>query len=86
MKKGETISLAVNSRVAEDKLKTTIHWGNNVPSTFSGVVETVASFRKSEEKNRLLTSIDIRPSKIILNDTIWKIHPSKILQLLQHLS
>lgn len=78
MKKGETISLAVNSRVAEDKLKTTIHWGNNVPSTFSGVVETVASFRKSEEKNRLLTSIDIRPSKIILNDTIWKIHPSKI--------
>lgn len=78
MKKGETISLAVNSRVAEDKLKTTIHWGNNVPSTFSGVVETVASFRKSEEKNRLLTSIDIRPSKIILNDTIWKIYPSKI--------
>ena len=78
MKKGETISLAVNSRVAEDKLKTTIHWGNNVPSTFSGVVETVASFRKSEEKNRLLTSIDIRPSKIILNDTIWKIHSSKI--------
>lgn len=78
MKKGGMINFSVNSLVAADKLKTTIHWGNNVPSTFSGVVETMTSFRKSEEKNRLSTTIDIRPSKIILNDTIWKVHPSKI--------
>lgn len=57
------INFSVNSLVAADKLKTTIHWGNNVPSTFSGVVETMTSFRKSEEKNRLSTTIDIRPSK-----------------------
>lgn len=44
------INFSVNSLVAADKLKTTIHWGNNVPSTFSGVVETMTSFRKSEEK------------------------------------
>ena len=79
MKKGGMINFSVNSLVAADKLKTTIHWGNNVPSTFSGVVETMTSFRKSEEKNRLSTTIDIRPSKIILNDTIWKVHPSKII-------
>lgn len=72
------INLAVNSRVNDDKLKTTIHWGNNVPSTFSGMVEAITSFRKSEESNRLSTMIDLRPSKIILNDTIWKIHPSQI--------
>lgn len=78
MKKGGMINFAINSHVAADQLKTTVHWGNNTPSTFSGVVETVASFRKSEEKNRLLTTIDIRPSKVILNDTIWKVHPSKI--------
>lgn len=78
MKKGGMINFAINSHVAADQLKTTVHWGNNTPSTFSGVVETVASFRKSKEKNRLLTTIDIRPSKVILNDTIWKVHPSKI--------
>lgn len=78
MIKGGMINFAINSHVAADQLKTTVHWGNNTPSTFSGVVETVASFRKSEEKNRLLTTIDIRPSKVILNDTIWKVHPSKI--------
>lgn len=50
MKKGGMINFSVNSLVAADKLKTTIHWGNNVPSTFSGVVETMTSFRKSEEK------------------------------------
>ena len=78
LQKGAMINLAVNSRVSDDKLKTTIHWGNNVPSTFSGMVEAITSFRKSEESNRLSTMIDLRPSKIILNDTIWKIHPSQI--------
>lgn len=78
LQKGAMINLAVNSRVNDDKLKTTIHWGNNVPSTFSGMVEAITSFRKSEESNRLSTMIDLRPSKIILNDTIWKIHPSQI--------
>lgn len=78
LQKGAMINLAVNSRVNDDKLKTTIHWGNNIPSTFSGMVEAIASFRKSEESNRLSTMIDLRPSKIILNDTIWKIHPSQI--------
>lgn len=69
--KGAMINLAVNSRVNDDKLKTTIHWGNNVPSTFSGMVEAITSFRKSEESNRLSTMIDLRPSKLF-NDTIWK--------------
>ena len=78
LQKGAMINLAVNSRVSDDKLKTTIHWGNNVPSTFSGMVEAITSFRKSEESNRLSTMIDLRPSKIILNDTIWEIHPSQI--------
>ena len=78
LQKGAMINLAVNSRVSDDKLKTTIHWGNNVPSTFSGMVEAITSFHKSEESNRLSTMIDLRPSKIILNDTIWKIHPSQI--------
>lgn len=78
LQKGAMINLAVNSRVSDDKLKTTIHWGNNVPSTFSGMVEAITSFRKSEESNRLSTMIDLHPSKIILNDTIWKIHPSQI--------
>ena len=38
------INLAVNSRVSDDKLKTIIHWGNNVPSTFSGMGEVITSF------------------------------------------
>lgn len=66
LQKGAMINLAVNSRVSDDKLKTTIHWGNNVPSTFSGMVEAITSFHKSEESNRLSTMIDLRPSKIIL--------------------
>lgn len=78
MQKGAMINLAVNTRVTNDKLKATIHWGNNIPSTFSGMVEAIASFRKSEETSSLSTTIDFRPSKVILNDTIWKIHPSQI--------
>lgn len=78
MKKGAMINLAVNARVQNDQLHTTVHWGNNTPSTFSGVVEAIASFRKSEAEKQLATKVEICPSQIILNDTIWNIHPSTI--------
>lgn len=77
MKKGAMVNFALTAKAKEDKLRTTLHWGNNTSSTFSGKVEALARFEQAEEK-KLHTTIDIQPSQIILNDTIWRIHPSEI--------
>lgn len=78
MKKGAMVNFALTARAKNDKLRTTLHWGNNTHSTFSGKVEALAHFEQSEEQKQLHTTIDIQPSQIILNDTVWKIHPSAI--------
>ena len=79
MKKGAMVNLALTARAKDDKLRTTINWGNNTSTTFSGKVEALAHFKQSEEKKQLHTTIDIQPSQIILNDTVWRIHPAEII-------
>ena len=78
MKKGGMINLAVNALAKEDQLKATINWGNNTVNTFSGLIDAEAYFEKPESGEKLSTRINIQPSQIVLNDTIWKIHPSEV--------
>lgn len=72
------INLAVNALAKEDQLKATINWGNNTVNTFSGLIDAEAYFEKPESGEKLSTRINIQPSQIVLNDTIWKIHPSEV--------
>lgn len=76
--KGAMLTLAINAIAKDDKLQTTVNWGNNTESTFSGELKTVARFLKSESHGKIATNITVQPSEIILNDSIWKIHPSEI--------
>ena len=78
LKKGATLNLAVHAQAADDQLKATVNWGNNTASTFSGTVKATASFAPSETNGKLATYIGIEPSNIILNDTVWKVHPSQV--------
>ncbi len=78
MQKGAMINVSVNAFAHDDRLETTINWGNNTTDTFSGKIGVMAEFSKPDQGSKLNTRIDIHPSKIILNDTIWKIHPSEV--------
>ena len=78
MKKGDMVNFAFTAKAKDDKLRTTLHWGNNTSSTFSGKVEALARFEQPEDKKQLHTTIEIQPSQIILNDTVWHIHPSEV--------
>ena len=79
MKKGSMVNLAVNALAKEDQLKATVNWGNNTADTFSGMIGATASFEKPESGEKLSTRIDIQPSQIVLNDSIWTIHPSEVI-------
>lgn len=76
--KGAMLSLAVEACAEDDHLKTTLNWGNNTGNSYYGQVSALTSFTPAEGKKGLTTCIDLQPSRIILNDTIWNIHPSTI--------
>lgn len=79
LNKGGVVSLSLEALAQNDKVHTSINWGNNALSTYSGQLSTITNFFKTAGKNPILQAkIDIEPTKVILNDSIWNIYPSKI--------
>lgn len=79
-RKKEVVNLSMEAQAQNDQLDTRISWGNSGTATYSGNLEASADFsRQGEGKRSILKSvIDIKPTDVILNDTIWKVHPSHI--------
>ena len=75
---GEMLSLAVCAQAQDDVLTTILNWGNNAASTFCGNIKAETRFFQPQEKGKLLTQINLHPSTVILNDTVWNVHPSEI--------
>lgn len=78
MKKGSMLNLSLNANAKDDRLHTTVNWGNNTNVTYSGEIDAIASFNQSADKKQIQTYIDILPSRVVLNDTTWHIHPAAI--------
>ena len=70
-----------------DSLITLVNWGNKGERTYSGKLSTLVSFLTPEAKEEALSSdllplkakIDINPSDVIINDTLWNIHRSQVM-------
>ncbi|NDV59955.1 translocation/assembly module TamB domain-containing protein [Bacteroides sp. 519] len=78
-RKNGSVSIALDTEIKDDKLTASINWGNNSAVTYSGHLEATAKFnRLNENAPSFNTQIDIKPTEIILNDTIWNVHQSKI--------
>lgn len=78
MKKGAMFNFSLITRAKNDKLHSTVYWGNNTQLTYSGKVDAIASFHQDSLKKVLHTRVDIQPSQVILNDTTWNIHPATV--------
>ena len=78
-KKDEAFNISLAAIVEDDIIKSTLDWGNNSSITYSGKLAASIHFFKSESSlEGLKTVIDIDNTDIILNDTIWNVHPSRI--------
>ena len=76
------INFSLDSKAKNDTLYTTLNWGNNSKNTYGGKLSAVTKFTRkinevSQESN-IATQIEIKATDVILNDTLWKIHPSII--------
>ena len=79
MKSGAMLNLSMEADARNDRLATTVNWGNNTNVTYGGKFAAHTRFSKTEGNRPLLRAdIDILPTKVVLNDTVWNIHPSHI--------
>ena len=77
MDKGAMVNLSLLTNAYNDTLVSTVYWGNNTNVTYSGKLNALTHFYK-EIDNSIASTIDITPSKVILNDTIWNVHPTRV--------
>lgn len=79
LKKKGAVNLSLDAQAKDDNISTTLNWGNSAAVTYSGQLAAVAKFLRTEgEKPLLKAMVEVKPTDIILNDTLWQIHPSQI--------
>lgn len=74
-KEESALNVSLNTTARNDSLQTTLDWGNSSPVTYSGKLATTARFVR---KAPLTAVIDIKPTDIIISDTLWNIHPARV--------
>ena len=79
MNSAAMLNFSLDSQAEKDKLKTILNWGNNTDVTYGGKIAAVTRFSKTEGKKPVLqTDIDILPTTVVLNDTVWNIRSSHV--------
>lgn len=73
------MTLMIDLRAEDDRLKTHFSWGNDSPVTYAGSVETETLFSMMDESSDFVRAdVQIKPSEIIINDTVWNVAESVI--------
>lgn len=87
------VNVSLEAQAQNNSIQTTLNWGNSSTVTYSGQVAAITHFMRdmqakgSDEAIQysgkkklppLRTVIDIQPTNVILNDTLWDIHPSQV--------
>ena len=79
LKKKGAVNLSLDAQAKDDNISTTLNWGTSAAVTYSGQLAAVAKFLRTEgEKPLLKAMVEVKPTDIILNDTLWQIHPSQV--------
>jgi hypothetical protein len=76
---GATLNVALNATAQDDCLHTSLDWGNNTAVTYGGKLAATTRFTKTEGPHPTLRAdIQVLPTQVVLNDTVWHIHGSHI--------
>ena len=77
MGNGHRLDLSLEAAAVDDKLATSVRWSNNMDRLMAGVLNAETRFVRSDVGG---TGVDIavKPSHILVNDTIWNVLPSSI--------
>lgn len=71
------VSFSAEASAHHDRLDTSVSWGNDKAVTYSGELNSTINFIRQSDK-RLLTRLEMKPSEIIIEDSIWNLHPATV--------
>ncbi|MCM1312962.1 MAG: translocation/assembly module TamB [Bacteroides sp.] len=72
----ETIRVNVEANAGDDKLAAKVRWKNTAVNSISGEISAVTTFEDSV--GALNTNIYLQQSELLINDTVWHVHPAHI--------
>lgn len=79
MNPNASLNFSIDAQAKNDKLSTSLNWGNNSEVTYGGRFTALTDFFKTEGENPILqANIQIEPTEVILNDSVWRIYPSHV--------
>lgn len=79
IEKKNAFNISLNAKAENNALETVLNFANNDSITYSGELVATTMFQYIKgNKPRLKTIINIKPTKSILNDSLWNINSSTI--------
>lgn len=73
--------LNLKAEAKEDVLQTFVSWANNKERLFKADLMAKAQFQAEEDeagKRFLHTHVDLQPSELVFNDSVWRVSPATI--------
>lgn len=77
MDNGHKLGISLNTAAADDNLLTTIKWNNYLRHPVKGILNTETAFTKGRGKGFDICTT-VRPSEVMVSDTVWHVLPAKI--------
>lgn len=77
LQKAGFVSTSLQAKAADNRLRLTIGLDNNRKPHFGGEMDVTANFMKTNDGKHDIR-VWIAPSDIVIADTTWRIHPSRI--------
>ena len=77
MMKNKPVDLGLNAYMGYDKVRTTLSWNNNEQPKQGGDINATGILFTGRD-GKLAVHTKMASSEIVINDTIWQIHPSII--------
>jgi len=69
--------ISLNSKIRKDSVNLDLHFSNSTEDTYSGSLSTLIVLKELTSEG-LTSDIFIRPTEMILNDTVWSVHKGRI--------
>jgi hypothetical protein len=77
-KKNKKLIISARMKAMNDSITTFLNWSNNEESKYRGYLDFTTQVTFLQENNSISARMQIQPSELIFNDSVWTVGPAKI--------
>ncbi len=75
---GQIRNIVIATTTSDNNIDTRLSWDNKTQIKNQGVINAVAHFEHPSQNANRCIKLDVNPSQLLLNDTLWNISPSEV--------